>query len=159
MASRNDDGPLQSLRDEALIRRVLIAYATTVDSRDWPALDDVFEASSSAVYGSDPAFQFRCRDREQIRAMCQANLDGCGPTQHLLTNFQIDVNGDRATSVCSVQAGHFGIGEAARVSYELWGEYRDELARGDSGWRIVKRHLHVIHEFGERDRVLGPGKS
>jgi hypothetical protein len=159
LASWNDEGLLQSLHDEALIRRVLIAYATTVDSRNWPALDDVFEASASAVYGSDPAFQFRCRDREQIRAMCRANLDGCGPTQHLLTNFRIDVDSDRATSVCSVQAGHFGIGDAAGTRYELWGEYRDELARGDSGWRIVKRQLHVIHEFGERDRVLGPGKS
>ena len=157
MPSQDEGGLLEALRDEALIRKVLIAYATTVDSRDWPALDGVFEESAAAVYGSDPAFQFTCKGREQIREMCKANLDGCGPTQHLLTNFQIEVDGDRATSVCSVQAGHFGTGEASRTSYELWGEYRDELARGDSGWRIVKRHLHVIHEFGDRDRVLGPG--
>lgn len=157
MPSEDESPLLQRLRDEALIRRVLIAYATTVDTRDWPALDEIFERSATAVYGSDPAFQFTCSDREQIREMCKANLDGCGPTQHLLTNFRIDVENDCAQSVCSVQAGHFGRGTAARARYEMWGEYRDELVRGDSGWRIIKRHLHVSHEFGQRDLVLGPG--
>ena len=157
MQGQDDSGLLENLRDEALIRRVLIAYATTVDTRDWAALDEIFEPHATAVYGSDPAFQFTCSDREQIREMCRVNLDGCGPTQHLLTNFRIEVDGDSAHSVCSVQAGHFGQGEAARARYEMWGEYRDELVRGDSGWRILKRHLHVVHEFGERDLVLGPG--
>lgn len=157
MGHKDDELRLQGLQDEALIQRVLIGYATTVDTRDWPALDDVFDEKANAVYGSDPTFQFKCTGREQIREMCKVNLDGCGPTQHLLTNFRIDVEGNRAQSVCSVQAGHFGLGEAAQSRYEMWGEYRDELIRSESGWRIIKRHLHVSHEFGDRERVLGPG--
>jgi hypothetical protein len=147
---------LEVLADERRIQRVLIAYATTVDSRNWEGLDEVFEATARAVYGNDPQSQFVCEGREAIRALCRKNLDGCGPTQHLLTNFRIDISGNRASSICSVQAGHFGRGEARKARYELWGEYRDEWLKGASGWRISQRQLHVIRDFGEPDRVLGP---
>lgn len=145
------------IRERESIQDVLIAYATAVDTRDWESLDRVFAESARAVYGTDPAFQFVCEGRNEIRTMCEANLGGCGPTQHLLANFRISVDRDRAQSVCSVQAGHFGIDEHVESRYEMWGEYRDDLERYKSGWRIVNRHLHVIHEFGDRGNVLGPG--
>ena len=155
MTASDENEMLRTLRAEADIRRVLIAYATTVDTRDWETFDQVFSESARAVYGSDPSFQFVCEGREEITQMCRANLDGCGPTQHLITNFQIDVSGGEARSICSVQAGHFGQGDARDKRYEMWGEYRDDWVEGPDGWRIVKRELHVIHDFGDRDRVLG----
>ncbi len=157
MADDSQDLTLEVLADERRIERVLIAYATAVDTRNWAGFDAIFDVAARAVYGNDPRSQLVCEDREAIRAMCRKNLDGCGPTQHLLSNFRIDVAGDRASSVCSVQAGHFGRGEARQARYELWGEYRDELQKGAAGWRITQRQLHVIRDFGEPDRVLGPG--
>ena len=145
----------REIRDRESIQDVLVAYATAMDTRDWKSLDRIFSKSARAVYGSDPSFQFVCEDRNEIRALCEANLGGCGPTQHLLANFRILVEQDRAQSVCSVQAGHFGVDQYAESRYEMRGEYRDHLERDKSGWRIVKRHLHVIHEFGDRDHVLG----
>ena len=90
---------LRTLRAEADIRRILIAYATTVDTRNWPMFTQVFSESAQAVYGSDPSFQFICNGLGEITDMCRANLDGCGPTQHLITNFRIDIEGERASSV------------------------------------------------------------
>jgi 3-phenylpropionate/cinnamic acid dioxygenase small subunit len=157
MADDSQDLILEVLANERRIERVLIAYATAVDTRNWIGFDEIFDVAARAVYGNDPRSQFVCEDREAIRAMCRKNLDGCGPTQHLLTNFRIDVAGDRASSICSVQAGHFGRGEARQARYELWGEYRDEWVKGPAGWRITQRQLHVIRDFGEQGRVLGPG--
>ena len=155
MTSPTDEELFRTLCAEADIKRVLIAYATTVDTRNWPEFDNVFIESAQAVYGSDPSFQFTCEGRAEIREMCRVNLDGCGPTQHLLTNFQIDIEGDQARSVCSIQAGHFGKGANRNKRYEMWGEYRDDLLESPVGWRITRRQLHVIHEFGDRDQVLG----
>lgn len=156
MTAQDENLMIRTLRAEADIRRVLIAYATTVDTRNWKDFDNIFAESAQAIYGSDPSFQFRCDGRGEIREMCRVNLDGCGPTQHLITNFRIDVEGTSAKSICSVQAGHFGLAEASDKRYEMWGEYRDEWLEDSVGWRITKRHLHVIHEFGDRDQVLGP---
>ena len=157
MADDSQALTLEVLADERRIERVLVAYATAVDTRNWAGLDEIFDVAARAVYGNDPRSQFVCEDREAIREMCRKNLDGCGPTQHLLTNFRIDVAGDRASSICSVQAGHFGRGEARKARYELWGEYRDEWVKGSAGWRITRRKLHVIRDFGEPERVLGSG--
>ena len=147
---------LEMLADEREIEGILIAYATAVDTRSWAEFDRIFDPSAHAVYGNDPKSQFVCEGRDAIRTMCQENLSGCGPTQHLLANFRIDLSGDSASSICSVQAGHFGRGEARSARYELWGEYRDEWAKGPEGWRITRRKLHVIRDFGEPKRVLGP---
>ena len=156
VTSPDENEALRILRAESDIKRVLIAYAYTVDSRHWPDLGLVFTESARAVYGSDPAFQFTCEGIGEIADMCRANLDGCGPTQHLITNFRIDIDGGTARSVCSVQAGHFGQGEASHKRYEMWGEYRDHWREETNGWRITERVLHVVHEFGDRDQVLGP---
>ena len=94
MTSSNEKEGIRNLFAEAAIKRVLIAYATTVDTRNWREFDDIFVESARAVYGSNPSFQFTCEGRAEIREMCKVNLDGCGPTQHLLTNFQIDIEGE-----------------------------------------------------------------
>jgi len=39
----------------------------------------------------------------------QSHLGGCGPTQHLLGNYDIDVDGDRASSSCRLRAYHCGL--------------------------------------------------
>lgn len=156
MTSRDENETLRTLQAESDIKRVLIAYASTVDSRNWQDFHLVFMESARAVYGSDPAFQFTCEGIGEITEMCRANLDGCGPTQHLITNFRIDIEGSTARSICSVQAGHFGRGEARDKRYEMWGEYRDDWIEENGLWRITRRTLHVIHEFGDRDQVLGP---
>lgn len=157
MGEKTDESLMQRLHAESEIRRRLIDYATIVDTRAWPKLDDVFVPTATAIYGSDPAFQFTCEDLDKIRQMCQSNLDGCGPTQHLITNFQIDVNlqTETASSVCSVQAGHFGRDQYSQSRYEMWGEYRDRWLLTTTGWRIIQRQLHVVHEFGDREHVLG----
>ena len=156
MTSSNEKEGIRNLFAEAAIKRVLIAYATTVDTRNWREFDDIFVESARAVYGSNPSFQFTCEGRAEIREMCKVNLDGCGPTQHLLTNFQIDIEGEQASSVCSVQAGHFGKGANSDKRYEMWGEYQDDWTKVNGEWLIIKRRLRVDNETGNRDKVLAP---
>ncbi len=146
------DAELRSASDRLAIIEVLTRYATALDARDWRLLDDFFAPDAVAHLGGKPL-----RGVEAVRALIRSLLDGCGTTQHLLSNFRIELAGDRATSVCSVRAFHAGSGAASDLSYELFGEYRDELARRPEGWRVVSRRIAVRHETGTRE-VLGPGR-
>jgi hypothetical protein len=87
--------------------------------------------------------------------MIRSMLGGCGPSQHLMGNFRISINGDLANCACYVQAAHAGRNENEEKTYEVWAEYRDKLERKESGWKIVERYMHIIKELGARD-VLGP---
>lgn len=137
--------------DRLAIIEVLTRYATALDHRDWALLDQLFAPDVEGRFGGSPL-----SGCEAVRRMIRSHLDGCGPTQHLLSNFRIELSGDTARSVCSVRAFHAGSGAAAGKTYELFGEYRDELRRLPQGWRVVLRSMWVSHEIGSRE-LLSPG--
>lgn len=142
----------QKFHDRFAVEAVLIDYALACDRRDWPMLDDVFLTDVTA----DFAGEYRTTGREQLVSMIRSMLGGCGPTQHMLGNFRIEVSGDTASAACYIRAVHAGSGPRSDLTYEIWGEYRDRLVRTDKGWRIADRELEVFRETGTRD-VLAPG--
>ena len=143
---------LQETCDRFAIESVLIDYALACDRRDWSMLDDVFLPDVTADY----AGEYRVDSRKQLVAMIRSMLGGCGPTQHMLGNFRVEIGGDTATAACYIRAVHAGSGQRTDLTYEIWGEYRDRLVRTADGWRIAARELEVFRETGTRD-VLAAG--
>ena len=137
--------------DHRNIVRVLDRYAEALDSRRWELLSEVFVPELEFDFG-----EWTAASREEAVAAIRTYLDGCGPTQHLLGNYRIDINGDAARSRVYVRAFHVGIGAARGKTYEMGGEYRDELRRTSEGWRSYRREGVVFWELGSRD-VLGRG--
>ena len=141
--------------DRFAIIAVLDQYSECLDTRTWERLDEVFtqdvemDFEAWAKAGLDPV-------RDTIRSY----LDGCGPSQHLLGNYRIDLNigGDqnRANSKCYCRVMHFGKGEHEGKTYETWIEYADELIRTESGWRSRKRVARASMHQGDPS-LLGPG--
>jgi 3-phenylpropionate/cinnamic acid dioxygenase small subunit len=148
--SRKADGKLQRLLLERELHHVVCRYARLCDERDWSAIDDIFSSDATADYGGR-----HLPDRAAILAMLRDNLGGCGPTQHLLGNLVVEVDGDIVTSHTAVRAAHRGAGESAGQTYDCLGEYRDRWVRTGGGWRIAHRAMVVTLEFGSR-KVLGP---
>ena len=132
---------------------MLDRYADALDTRRWELLSEVFVPEVEFDFG-----EWTVASREEAVAIIRSYLEDCGPTQHLLGNYRIDVNGDAARSRVYVRAFHVGIGEATGKTYEMGGEYRDELRRTPEGWRSHRRQGLVFWELGSRD-VLGRGKS
>ena len=135
------------------IAAVLDGYAEALDRRDWKALDEVFAPELEFDFG-----EWVARSRDEAVQTIRGYLDGCGPTQHLLGNYRIEVDGDTARSRVYVRAFHLGVGDARGKTYEMGGEYRDELRRSAAGWRSYRREGEVFWEVGSRD-VLGPVSS
>ena len=141
---------LERLLLERELHQVLIGYALLCDGRDWPGIGNVFSDDASASYGGRAL-----PDRAAILTMLRNNLGGCGPTQHLLGNLQVWVEGEQVTSRIEVRASHRGTGEQQDQTYDCMGHYQDHWTRTPHGWRITHRAMTVALEFGSR-KVLGP---
>ena len=141
---------LENLLLERELQQVLIGYALLCDGRDWQAIGDVFSDKASACYGGRTL-----PDRHSILAMLRNHLGGCGPTQHLLGNLQVWVDGEQVTSRIEVRASHRGAGDCQDQTYDCMGHYQDQWTHTPAGWRIAHRRMTVALEFGSRS-VLAP---
>lgn len=144
---------LEQLLLERELHLVLVRYARLCDERDWSLIDQVFSADASASYGGRAL-----PDRAAILTMLRDNLGGCGPTQHLLGNLQVEITGDAVTSRIEVRAAHRGAGAKKADTYECMGHYQDRWTRTPDGWRIAHRRMVVAFEYGSRT-LLGPAPA
>ena len=134
--------------DERAIVRQLHHLAWILDHRAWDRVAEVIDPDAVA-YGQHGR-------QAVIDDSFRRHLGGCGPSQHLLGNAVVDVDGDRAVSRCYVRVYHQGAGERADRAWECMGEYHDGWARTADGWRIVTREFEVRVAVGDFD-VLQPG--
>lgn len=121
-------------RDE--IEAVLVRYATGIDSRDWPLLRTCFADDARFDYGGIGSWDDPDALVDYLRR------SHYGPSLHRLSNFVIDVDGDRATSRTYVDAlvtGPRGYGVV-----HSFGWYDDDWRRTADGWRIACRRT-VLH--------------
>ncbi|MFE3293214.1 nuclear transport factor 2 family protein [Rhodococcus sp. NPDC059234] len=142
---------LDDLLAERAIARVLTRIARAMDDRDWSALDDLVLAEATANLGTG-----ELTGRAEIVTTIRAFLDECGPTQHLLGNVLVDVDGDTATSRAYVCDLHVGQGDRADLTFQTLGDYHDEWVRGGGAWRLARRVKHNRGHVGSF-AALGPG--
>jgi hypothetical protein len=133
--------------EQLAIVDVLVRCAAAFDGRDWAVLEKIFTRDATA-YGA--------AGREAVVATVRSFLGGCGPSQHLLGNHHVLVGGDIARSVCKARVFHVGAGDRAHLTYECFGDYRDDLVRTEGGWRIARREFEVTIALGDI-AVLQPG--
>ena len=137
--------------DRFAIIATLDRYAECLDQRDWPGLADVFTDDVEIDW-----VEWKQKGRAEATTSIRSYLDGCGPSQHLLGNYRIALDGDRASSKCYCRVMHMGKGEHEGKTYETWIEYADELVRTPEGWRSRKRVARATMHQGDPS-LLGPG--
>ena len=77
-----------------------VLYARALDECDWELLAAVFTPDVNVWYSSSNHVE----GRDAVVAQVRAALEGCGPTQHLMANHVVDLDGDLARSSCYVRA-------------------------------------------------------
>ena len=143
---------LEQLLLEHALAQTLTRYATACDTRNWDLLQQVFTPDCTTIYGGG----YTCEGVARVRHMISTHLDGCGPTQHLLGNLEVDAsNLVHPRSKIQVRAVHQGLGERAHLRYDAIGFYEDEWLQLPQGWRIQKRSMTMLLEIGDRS-VLQP---
>ncbi|MGH3435497.1 MAG: nuclear transport factor 2 family protein [Sciscionella sp.] len=126
--------------DAEAITGTLHRLAAATDARDWATIRATFTTDGSG-YGRTGA--------DAIVAVMREHLGGCGPTQHLLGNHRITVDGDRARSLTYVRVYHQGAGPCEGLFYECMGEYDDRLVREGDRWRLTSREFDMRITLGD----------
>jgi hypothetical protein len=136
--------------DHRAIAEVISTYARALDLRDW-------ELAKAQFTENAQAYEAAARGPEAIIAFNRSRLDGCGPTMHFLGHLSIHVDQDRARAISQVRAFHVGKGAKEGATFEVMGEYHDELVRTRQGWRIAQRRFDRRLTQGDPG-VLNPGR-
>jgi len=117
---------------------VLVRYARAVDTRDWELLRTCFTDDATCDDGDLGSW----RGADELLGFLDEAHAGMGPTQHLLSNFQVDIDGDRAQAITDVHAITV-LASHPDDGFDTVGVSEDQLRRGADGWRIAERTLRT----------------
>lgn len=123
--------------DRRAIIDLTIKYCWTIDSHEWETLREIFLPDATARLGDER------NGIDSIIARIATALSPLDSSQHIISNHQIAVNGDTATSRCYLQAQHVRRAAQGGPNYIVAGRYQDLLVRTSEGWRIERRDLLV----------------
>jgi len=123
---------------EVNISKILFNYAKACDEKNWLLLDDVFHESAIAIYGDH-----QCTGLNEIKSFLSDSLSSIGDAQHLLTNIQIEVNEENASSTSYLAALQMS-NDINPMPSQVWGQYKDNLIRDNGVWKIIRKELKIF---------------
>jgi ketosteroid isomerase-like protein len=110
--------------DRLMLHELPGRYGDLVDDRDWDALADMFV--------DDATFEIPGQVLEGVAEIRAFMLTATHPRTHLMTNVVVDETPDGVV----VRFRLVGMRRDGRI---VSGRYRDVVAKGDGGWRVVRR--------------------
>jgi uncharacterized protein (TIGR02246 family) len=151
---------VQRIEDREAIRDLILAYAVRLDARDFDAYVDLF--AQDGVWQNGATIR---RGREEIRAMLtdiygeDPGADPADPSYRIVSNVEIELEGDRATArsrQLTIMRGADGAPEPV-----LSGIYEDRLVREGGVWKILHRTDRVVmptpEEWRQRMQAMRAG--
>jgi uncharacterized protein (TIGR02246 family) len=129
---------LQVLEDKEEIRTLLLDYGRTLDARDLVAYSNLFAKDGEWIGGFGST-----KGRAELLAFMRKNIGerpNTAMTYHLLTNFVIEVKGDKATAWS--RWSYVVPNAEKKPMLEHSGRYEDTLIREDGKWKFLKRLVH-----------------
>lgn len=130
--------------DIAAVINVVNLYPIAVDTQQWALLDRVFTPDATTDFGGGAAFSGLRAIKHTFDAI-HAPFDA---TQHVTTNHQVVIEGDRASCLSYVHGRFIRLGVEGGTMFESTGWYDDELVRTADGWRIQTRNCRTVWAGG-----------
>lgn len=143
------DDQLQYLADRAAISDILHAYATGLDTRNWPLYRSIFLDEVDMDFSSVGLGKGRRKADEWVEE-ARVLFAGFDATQHLSANHVHDIRGDEATCTSYMRAEHFVINAEGENYYTMGGYYTNQLVRTAAGWKLSGITLTVNWNRGNR---------
>jgi uncharacterized protein (TIGR02246 family) len=127
------DKTIQELVDLRAIEQLMVRYADRIDAND--------PEGAAACFAEDGIGNYwgKFQGRKAIAARLSKILDAFAATSHHLSNVNIELDGDRATSMAYVYAFHRLADTNDPMHY--WGRWVDRLVRLEEGWRFAEREV------------------
>jgi SnoaL-like domain len=138
------DDSFSGTSDREEIFDLAVRYATALDNRDYALLRTCFLPDVEGDYdgvGEVSGYQ-------AIEDMCRRALDPLDASQHIMTNFAVDIHGDQADFSCYLHAQHVLNSAEGGPLFVVAGKYIDVQRKMPEGWRIARRELKVLWTSG-----------
>ncbi|MEC8946977.1 MAG: nuclear transport factor 2 family protein [Actinomycetota bacterium] len=119
----------QALEDRIAAEDLLTRYATAVDRRDWVQYRSIFTSDAEIDYSSAGGIAGTV---DEIVEFLSTSLEMFEMTQHLVSNIDLEVNGDSATVTAMFN------NPMRLPGGDTWftgGWYHHDLVRTPDGWR------------------------
>jgi 3-phenylpropionate/cinnamic acid dioxygenase small subunit len=128
-----------SIQDERSIAAVLVAYATSIDCRDWTLFRSCFLSDCQADFGDFGSWT----NAADLTAYMRDTHASLGPTLHRITNSRLTAAQGGANSICYVDALLCQANGKGPVHRGV-GSYEDFLVRTGDGWKIARRTFKAM---------------
>ena len=129
--------------DRQAVVDLTIAYTWALDRHEFELLRDVFLPDATARLGGT--------EHDGIESIIGRISGALGPlddSQHIISNHQVAIDGDTATSRCYLHAQHVRAAADGSPNFIVAGRYEDDLVRTPAGWRIKRRVLTTMWTEG-----------
>jgi uncharacterized protein with PIN domain len=163
------DSEVRVWAEKAAIGELIARYADAVTRADWDQLEGVF--APDAVLEVGPPFDFRAETPAGIRAQISEGSRLVEFLVQMVHSSVVRIEGDergRATTTIhefgrGIAGGLNRTGDEARVNFEFFGVYYDDVVKFDGEWKFlhrVCRPLYVENDgldgkaFAERNTLL-----
>ena len=146
------DKSLELLIERHNICELLYRYGSSLDDRNWARLASCFTPDAVALYGAELGQQ---DGYAAIERACRSALEPLDSSQHIITNPEIEIEGETARSRCYLHAQHTKKGKLGGDNLTIGAMYLDDIVRTPEGWRIKKRELRFIWQEGNSAVLWG----
>jgi SnoaL-like protein len=143
------------LEDRQAIADVFRAYCDALDRKNWPALDEIFDANVRADWMQG---KWKQNSRADMVAFIRSFVDSVD-AHHLIGNHFAVITGNTAKASCKIQAHHAGKGEKAHLFEQSLGEYSGTLVRAADaklGWKFIEYKEDIMIVLGTFDVFARP---
>jgi len=155
--------------DVAALRGLSLGYAAAVDGLDGGAFASLFTGDGElwvpdVTVGHEPTV---CRSGTAALSRIPSGLARYHATHHRVGLATYVLDGDTATGEVAGVAHHLTASDPSRGALAGGGpgtdtiwylDYRDRYRRGDDGWRITRRELHLRWIETRALPHVGPGR-
>jgi 3-phenylpropionate/cinnamic acid dioxygenase small subunit len=140
--------------DWLAVNHLLMTYAERVDGGRWGELGELFEHATYRIEHAETGDVSVYEGAGAVRAFGEQTIvydDGTPRTKHVITNVDIRIDGDVATSSCNAtvfqQVDDFPLQPIAA------GRYLDRFEKVDGTWRFAERTITGFLQ-GDRSRHI-----
>lgn len=151
-----NDSKLQLLLDRADISNVIVSFVSCLDTQKWDFFHSLFTNEINVDYSELTGKPDSKMKADDFVAFVRSSLSRKGlKTQHISTNYTINLEGDNATCVSSVAALHY-LPDEQHNTFDAHGYYNKTLVRTSKGWKISGIKLSFLWATGNSQLLNSP---
>lgn len=136
------------LTDRIAIEKTILNYATAADFRDWSLLRSILADPLDIDFSTSggPAAQVTA---EEYVKQVQSLIPGFDVTQHKLSNFNIEISGNKGKTMVYMEAEYIYRSETENFERTVGGYYSHKLEKSQGIWKITSLTFTETWSLGD----------